>query len=393
VNEADFGSDPFAADTDLDGLSDFAELTRGFSQSTDPLEPDTDGDGTPDRDDKHPRFAIEESILSSTPVLDGSIGPTEYGAPFATVSDPDDPNDFSATVWVTWNAAGLNIAVKVVDESIDPPDYTYPEAFTEGGDNVRVRLDLASDGFFSNPPAVFSDNLEIGVAPSNIGASPNRFGAVHRLSPSGYVLDYAMVPGGSIPAVWQLTSDGYVVELHVPANAALGFAPAACSPFAFQIQVHDRDQRQTSEQLIYQVLREGAVALVHHQDYQCDYPTGFGTGGLGAFASLVMADTLGQNCNHAPSIEPTAAQTLNAGDRLRLVVMARDSDRDRLTLTATVDGGQPLSTIDATFEDRGVNLGILRWSPGAPADHVVTVTATDPQGATGQSSFTISAAP
>ncbi len=394
VNEADFGSDPFSADTDLDGLSDFAELTRGFSQPTDPLEADTDGDGTPDADDKHPRFAIEESILSSTPVRDGTIGVGEYGSPFVAVGDPDDPSDFSATIWVTWNAAGLNVAIKVVDESIDPPDFTYPQAFSEGGDNVRVRLDLASDGFLSNPSSLYSDNLEIAVAPSDAADSPNRFVALHRLAPEGYVVDYDMVPESSIPTYYQLTPDGYVVELLVPANAALGFTPAACRPFALQVQVHDRDLRQTSEQLIYQVLREGAVALVHHQDYQADFPTGFGTGGLGAFASLVMADTLGQDCNHAPTVEAVADQTVTIGEPLqRLFITARDDDRDRLTLSATVDGGQPLSTIGATFEDRGVNLGILRWDPASPADHLVTVTATDPQGMTGQSSFTISGEP
>jgi hypothetical protein len=96
---------------------------------------------------------------------------------------------------------------------------------------------LAGDGFLSNPSAVYSDNLEIAVAPSGDADSPNRFVAVHRLASTGYVVDY--VPGGSIPTYWQLTSDGYIVELFVPANAALGFAPAACVPFAFQVQVHD----------------------------------------------------------------------------------------------------------------------------------------------------------
>jgi hypothetical protein len=131
-----------------------------------------------------------------------------------------------------------------------------------------------------------------------------RFAALHRVASDGsYVIDCDMVPGSSIPAYYQLTSDGYVVELLVPANASIGFMPGTCTPFALQVEVYDRDGGIPSTQLRYQVFREGAVALVHHYDYQCDFPTGEGTGGLGAFASLVMAESLGEDCNHAPTVE------------------------------------------------------------------------------------------
>jgi hypothetical protein len=226
VTEADFGSDPHAADSDLDGLSDLAELTRGFSQSTNPLQADTDGDDIADPDDKHPRFAIAEELLPSTPVLDGVIGTSEYGAPFVSVSDPDRPDDFSATLWLSWSAAGLNVAIKVVDESIDPVEYDDPAAFDYGGDNVRLRIDLANDGFMNPPSASYSDNLEIGVAPTGAADSPRRFAALLHYAADGYVVNYDMVPGSGIPAHYALTADGYVVELLVPANAMIGFTPA-----------------------------------------------------------------------------------------------------------------------------------------------------------------------
>ncbi|HEX9349187.1 MAG TPA: hypothetical protein VF919_16560, partial [Gemmatimonadales bacterium] len=392
VNEADLSTDPLSADTDGDGLTDFEELTRGFSQPTDPLRADTDGDGVPDADDKHPRFPIQETILRSSPVRDGTIGQSEYGDPVITVSDPDRPSDFTGTLWVTWSVEGLNVAVKVVDDSLSPPDDSAFDYFTYGGDQIRVRLDFANDGFASYPASLYSDNLEIWVAPLGDPASPARYAALHHYDASGYVRDYDMVPGSSIPAAYRLTSDGYVVEFLVPANALIGFTPATCTPFAMYAEVYDRDEHQDGDQLRYQFFREGAVAIVHYFDYQADFPTGEDTGGLGAFASLVLADSRDEDCNHAPTVETIADQLVHIGGKpLRLPVRASDRDRDRLALSATVDGGQPLSAVNATFEDRGINLGLLRWNPLSEGTHLVTVTATDRHGGMGQSTISLTA--
>src|SRR6185503_7346321 len=121
---------------------------------------------------------IEEKILSTTPVRNGVIGAGEYGSPLISFSDPAAPTDFNATVYASWNASGLNLAIKVVDESISPPDGTTPEFYTYGGDNVRIRLDFANDGFLDYPTGV-SDNLEIGIQPAGVASSPNRIAVLH----------------------------------------------------------------------------------------------------------------------------------------------------------------------------------------------------------------------
>jgi hypothetical protein len=243
----------------------------------------------------------------------------------------------------------------------------------------------------SQPASLYSDNLEIGVAPLGANASPARFAALHHADASGDAVDYDTVPGSTIPAYYQLTSDGYVIEFLVPGNATIGFTPATCTPFAMQVQVYDRDQHQDAEQLRYQLFREAAVAIPQYFNYQCEFSTGSETGGFGAFVSLVLADSLDGNCNHAPLVDAVPDQMVAVGGTpLRLIVRTSDPDRDRLRLDATVDG-QPLSTIGATFEDRGINLGILRWAPQSASTHLITVTATDPQGATGQSSFSLTA--
>lgn len=77
VDEVRFGSSPLLADTDDDGLDDLGELAAYTYRTTDPLSPDTDGDGRPDGADHQPLYGVNTFIPAFTtpPVIDGNIEP------------------------------------------------------------------------------------------------------------------------------------------------------------------------------------------------------------------------------------------------------------------------------------------------------------------------------
>ena len=73
ATEINLGTNHFIADTDSEGLSDFDEVNRDFDSSnyslginTDPLNPDTDGDGIIDGDDPRP---LSEIHIIQIPIL------------------------------------------------------------------------------------------------------------------------------------------------------------------------------------------------------------------------------------------------------------------------------------------------------------------------------------
>jgi hypothetical protein len=67
--------------------------------------------------------------------------------------------------------------------------------------------------------------------------------------------------------------------------------------------------------------------------------------------------------NTAPKISPVSDKSVKAGDRLDFTVNASDPEGDKLTLTARLGNGDPLSTLGASFTDLGNGSGAFSFSP------------------------------
>lgn len=110
-DEARFGSDPLAPDTDGDGLSDQGEYSRYDFRSTDPRATDTDGDALRDGVDPEPLYRVSSylPILTSTPLIDGLI---ETAWPLLTPGYYFTKNaePFTLRSFAGWNEDGLYLA-------------------------------------------------------------------------------------------------------------------------------------------------------------------------------------------------------------------------------------------------------------------------------------------
>jgi len=76
VDEKRFGTDPAKADSDADGLGDLQEFCAGIYTASNPLDPDTDGDGLPDGQDPFRLSTFTGRIEKGTPpenALPGSV--------------------------------------------------------------------------------------------------------------------------------------------------------------------------------------------------------------------------------------------------------------------------------------------------------------------------------
>ncbi|MCG3128709.1 MAG: hypothetical protein CHACPFDD_03600 [Phycisphaerae bacterium] len=195
LDEKRFGSDLAKRDTDGDGLDDLEELmsTQGLARyagafdmrqiepvfEPDPRKPDSDGDGTPDGDDRYPLYPTDPSVYRANVVVDGRLGPAEWpafaadqprvaqavgtgslviqrGGPKGFCRSMRDA-DINGELRLAWNEKALFIGLtqKVqaqngVGEPIPPQIYMELDAnndgFTVGGDNIELRFEPQPDG-------------------------------------------------------------------------------------------------------------------------------------------------------------------------------------------------------------------------------------------------------
>ncbi len=152
-DEKRFGSSPRSRDTDGDGLSDYKEmlLTYGVQaielgnkrmiERQFPPRPDladADGDGLRDNKDPYPLYPVPEAIAKRTPVLDGQIGPDEWGV-YRVFRDVE----LVGTLYMSWDDDALYLALA-----------------TDRWSRMKVMLDCRQDGScWSN------DNMTIHVMP------------------------------------------------------------------------------------------------------------------------------------------------------------------------------------------------------------------------------------
>jgi hypothetical protein len=145
ITEAILGSNNSSYDSDNDGLSDLEEVIAGIYSGSDPLNPDTDGDGIIDGIDPYPLYPIKihHNIINRKDiVIDGELeGDWDLFIDYFNYA----ATEFSAPIYVNWNEEYLFIAFKIKGR------YARPQIY----------LDAANDGWFHG-----RDNYEIIIDPS-----------------------------------------------------------------------------------------------------------------------------------------------------------------------------------------------------------------------------------
>lgn len=146
LDEVRFGSRPDAVDSDDDGLSDLQEAIAGSFSGSDPLAADTDGDGTPDGLDDHPRYPVNTVIPELSPTIDGFI---DDDWPVANDTVSYTQVGFAPKLHLAYDADSLYVG-------LDLPNIGIPELWFDfgadglwhGRGNTAMRIGL-SDATFS----------------------------------------------------------------------------------------------------------------------------------------------------------------------------------------------------------------------------------------------------
>jgi hypothetical protein len=142
LTEAITGSSPTKMDSDDDGSGDIDEILAGIFNSSDPLDPDSDGDGIEDGLDPYLIYPVDPRASPGVFDIghDYDLGTTGWilDAPTTTM-----PKTFQNTsLAATWNASGLNLIGRI------------PDAI----DRLTVHVDIQDDGWFHG-----RDNIAISV--------------------------------------------------------------------------------------------------------------------------------------------------------------------------------------------------------------------------------------
>jgi len=123
-----------------------------------------------------------------------------------------------------------------------------------------------------------------------------------------------------------------------------------------------------------------------------DFGQALAVDGAGNLYAVGAESQTGQGTNlwvrkylRSPEVDPMSPQTVREGQPLSVSVSAHDPDSATLTLTGQLANGSALSTIGATFptvSGPSPLTGTLSWTPtvGQAGTHVITLTATDPEG-------------
>ncbi|GEM_PF-1339897 len=136
LDEDRFGSSTSDPDSDDDGYNDMQEATDGiFHYSySDPHNPDTDGDGTPDGKDQYPRYPVDRRVKTTAdgfmPTIDGNLDEwPEHALVVDTVSKVENDRPFAPKVYMAYSSDSLYVAM-------DLPVHAQP----------LIRWDFDADG-------------------------------------------------------------------------------------------------------------------------------------------------------------------------------------------------------------------------------------------------------
>lgn len=140
LDEARFNSSSSAPDSDSDGLNDMGELTAGLFAGSNPINPDTDGDGVADGADPYPLYPLTPFAPFRRLNIDAPLASrTLLGSYFH--SNPAYP----VALYVNWDLNHLHIAIRTPFVSPRPLRlYLHTDndndGLFHGTDNYRLTL-------------------------------------------------------------------------------------------------------------------------------------------------------------------------------------------------------------------------------------------------------------
>ena len=145
---------PAGTDTDKDGIPDNAEVVLG----TDPKNPDTDGDGMNDKEDKNPTL-VDKSFIKSTGVNDFSIEKV-------LVENNVDPVTNKSVI------DHLEVFLKNKGQKAIKDLSIYYE-YNDLVDKSKQSYEMPLNGFVLNPGETKSVHIDISGKPGHFRANPS----------------------------------------------------------------------------------------------------------------------------------------------------------------------------------------------------------------------------
>jgi hypothetical protein len=155
LDENRFGSSSTQADTDGDGYSDKQEATDGiyYYSTSDPRDTDTDGDGTPDGADEHPRYPVNTTVQEADnfqPTVDADVSEwpdstlVNDAVSFATKGQ----DGFSPNVHMAYNADSLYVALEMSDIGLPKLAFDFgADGRWYGSGNTIIRPNVTDDKY------------------------------------------------------------------------------------------------------------------------------------------------------------------------------------------------------------------------------------------------------
>jgi hypothetical protein len=228
ITEETLGSSPELTDTEGDGFSDLEEAVAGILASSDPDDPDTDGDRRPDGTDTAPLDDANLLIPKGTPVLDGVIDDPAWRY-IDHIASGYGGLELEADIYGAWDDDYLYFACAVDDELIEMP---WNELWW--CDSFLLHLDAKADGFLCQS----DDNYEIYAGPRGAGGNADTYVCIWRDDGSQ---DEDYVPDSDVIAKYTKKGPHYYIEMAIKENEATGFSTGIGRKFRLMAEVIDYD--------------------------------------------------------------------------------------------------------------------------------------------------------
>jgi len=242
LTEATLGSSTSSSDSDSDGLSDLDEMQASYTTIADPMDSDTDDDGTADGSDAYPVYDVDTTIKkgSSKLTVDAAIITSgSQNERYTFIANCNGTRaEHSYDVYMSWRSGELWIAADVTD---DAPDTAWYDSYAIDG--VSLRIDGEGDGFRYGGEY----NYEIYIHPQD---DPTRV-HVYRFTSTNSVVELSTT--AAVTAAWTTTANGYIVEMSIPESVfENNIVFNAGSTLRMQVDSCDRDDDNSTWDLLSQ---------------------------------------------------------------------------------------------------------------------------------------------
>lgn len=181
-------------------------------------------------------FEFPLHYRSVLPVIDGGLDDWTDEDLLPKLAELDGREEF-ADVWTCWNESGISIACRVTDkrQSLRCDPRTFWKS-----DNLRLCTDMR-DARANKRATRFCQQFYF--LPTGGGKRGNAAAAgVSKLKRARE--DAPLIPSERIQVASCVTSSGYTLEAHIPAECLSGFAPLDHPRIGFYYMLEDRDHGQ-----------------------------------------------------------------------------------------------------------------------------------------------------